>query len=84
MRGISVLQVTVDLIWHDLRFNMPLYWEHVPFSYSGVDLTALLTNQSIVMWKPIFTFTDASEVNILSEVRLNNSTFNVFLNFCSL
>jgi len=47
---------------------MPLFWDHVPYSYSGVDLTALITNQTIVIWKPELTFPDASDVNVVSQV----------------
>ena len=68
MQGLSILQVTVDVYWYDPRFNMPLFWNNVPFSYSGVDLSALLMNDSVVMWKPELTFPDASESTILSEV----------------
>ncbi len=54
---------------------MPLFWENVDQGYSGIDLTTLITNDSVVIWKPEFTFPDASQVNILSEVRHSLSSF---------
>jgi hypothetical protein len=47
---------------------MPLYWENIEESYSGVDLTAVITNQSVVIWRPELTFPDASSIDVLSSV----------------
>lgn len=66
--GVSILQVTVSIKWIDYRFHMPLFWEKIESSYTGLDLNHVLANDSVIMWKPLLTFPDASEVNMLSDV----------------
>lgn len=70
IQGLSIVQVAIDIYWYDPRFNMPLFWEQVPYAFSGVDLTAALKNESIVMWRPHLTFPDAADATLLSEVRI--------------
>ncbi len=48
---------------------MPLFWKNTQLTFTGIDLTILLQNDSVVMWKPQLTFPDASEVTMLGEVR---------------
>lgn len=48
---------------------MPLFWKNTQLTFTGIDLTILLQNDSVIMWKPQLTFPDASEVTMLGEVR---------------
>lgn len=66
--GTVTLQLVMDYLWYDYRYNMDLFWEHMTFSYSGTDLTSILTNQSVVMWLPQVVFPDASDLHMQTEV----------------
>lgn len=66
MQGTAQLQVIVTYYWIDRRYAMPLLWEHIPWSDSGIDLTRILTNDSVVMWLPQVTFPDASQLSVQS------------------
>lgn len=67
LSGSASLQVIVDYSWYDYRYNMPLFWEYADdLAYSGVDLTRMLTNDSVVMWLPEVTFPDAAELSVQS------------------
>lgn len=74
VQGIAELQLIIDFYWLDKRYNMPLFWDNVPFSYSGFDLTTILTNQSTVLWRPEIVFPDAESVNVMSETLTLQST----------
>lgn len=67
IEGIVELQVIIDYTWQDRRYNMGEFWEHVPTSYSGFDVTSMLTNDSIVMWRPTIVFPDANAVEVMAE-----------------
>lgn len=68
MQGYVTLQVLVDIQWFDPRYNMELFWEYTRVSFTGYDVTRLLTNQSVVMWRPEITFPDAAMLTMSSEV----------------
>eukprot|EP01033_Poteriospumella_lacustris_P004249 gene4249-3032_t len=67
IEGIVELQIIVDYTWQDRRYNMGEFWKNVPESYSGFDVTAMLTNDSIVMWRPTIVFPDANVVEVMAE-----------------
>lgn len=83
--GVAELQVIIDFTWTDRRYNMPLFWEEVPFSYSGFDITTILTNQSTVLWRPEIVFPDAQGVEVMAETLTLlpyndvNGTYTTFL-----
>lgn len=65
--GLVELQIIVDYSWYDNRYNMPDFWKHVPSSFSGFDITTMLINESVVLWKPTIVFPDAQTTNVMSE-----------------
>ncbi len=69
VQGYAAMQLIFDAFWYDPRFNMTSFWELNPAgqSYSGYDITAVLTNQSLNMWKPQITFLDAASFDTSSE-----------------
>jgi len=58
----------VDVFWYDPRYNMSLFWDNLNTGYSGYDISTILTNQSMAMWKPQLTFPDAASIVVSSEV----------------
>lgn len=67
--GSADLQIIMDYSWYDYRFAMDDFWLYAdPDAYSGVDLTRLLTNDSIVMWLPEVTFPDAADLSVETAV----------------
>lgn len=68
----------MDYSWYDYRFDMPEFWAYAQGSWSGIDLTRVLTNDSIVMWLPEVTFPDATDLNIVTAVSLAPVLYGTF------
>jgi len=74
VQGFASLQFIVDVQWYDPRFDMPEFWSHIHaagglgFSFSGYDVSTLMLNQSLALWRPQLTFPDAASLNMNSEV----------------
>jgi hypothetical protein len=63
-----VVAVSLDIQWFDPRYNMELFWLNTRVSFTGYDVTRLITNQSVALWRPEVTFPDAAEMIMTSEV----------------
>ncbi len=64
------LDFYIRLYWFDERLNMPLFWNKTSPSVQqkGIDISNMLTNDSIYMWLPDIQFNDGLEVTTLTEV----------------
>ncbi len=58
------------LWWQDNRLAMPVFWNSVSpaMRKAGIELTMLLTNDSVGMWLPDIRFHDVTEVDYVVEV----------------
>ena len=58
------------LWWQDNRLAMPVFWNSVSpaMRKAGIELTMLLTNDSVGMWLPDIRFHDVVEVDYVVEV----------------
>lgn len=67
VEGVVELQVIIDYVWVDRRYNMVEFWNYVPSTYSGFDITTMLSNDSIVIWRPTIVFPDAQGIEVMAE-----------------
>ncbi len=73
--GSVSLQITMQYIWKDRRYDMPYFWDETNHGNSGFDLTnPLLYNDSIIIWTPDVVFPDAAEIEIQSQVSASIAT----------
>lgn len=66
------------LYWQDNRLAMPEFWKRMSktIQKNGIELTMLLTNDSVGMWVPDIRFHDVAQIDYIVEVSL-------FTSFCS-
>lgn len=68
----STVELTFDLImeWKDNRFAMNGFWENIPMGF--IDLSTLLTNDSVTIWRPMPSFPDLVGADLFSyDYRFN-------------
>jgi hypothetical protein len=68
------------LTWRDNRFSMPLFWDKMSkqMRSNGIELTLILSNQDVAMWKPDVRFHDAQSLEYLVETIRINATNDIF------
>eukprot|EP01031_Cornospumella_fuschlensis_P032707 gene32707-39542_t len=79
IEGSAKLQFSLRLYWEDDRFAMPVFWAHTDNQTreTGIDLTTIITNDSIALWMPEIRFPDASSVTYQAEYLTLNAS-NMF------